>query len=623
MKTKFFFFSFFIVAFMALMSSHVSATASFFPPINYTLGNPFIVPFEFEESFSIWKYARNADNQSTYLTFQNPDTGSAVTLFGGHSHHNSFFDVTLSTGGLISIGGNSPTSALPMSVTIGNNFTSEASNTFYFRVVNTYSPSVVSTFSNLTLGSYGGSFSFDAGSYFDNFNRISISYSDTVLSQTVFMDRYLGQPVRSSNGSVYVLMGATSTTVFATITSNGYDYQQTFNVTAYNSYGQVSQMFRVNTSSFTSPQTEIYHGATWFENVLSSVDYDAFGIVPLVNVSLSKIYQDSRSHAPVYCVFADPHVLVGCASVVSHVATFSSPLNLTAGQGYHVTFHNLINGTVNSSSVNFSVMSAVSPSYSANTLVLYSYQTMFDGSQYTYFDAIGLSLSNSTFVSSGNAPTQIFSLAPISMGANQNTTVFFDNLFSNYDTITVTDPVSNTNIFYSITQSGFPFSSDNQFFTMSVLQNGLLSLSLYIQSKSTSFHGSLVVVASNANGSTSLVPPIDLMIDASATGGGGGSSPSTSSLTSFLLSIYPSAEGLTLAQRVAYIISTMLVITLAIMLGMSTFTGAVPKLAIYLAIFFDALFFIYFVSIQYISVVLLLEIIAVILMIWYFLLKGK
>lgn len=247
MKKNFIIPLFIFLSFISLISfSSAIATISGIP--NFELG------FDDFASFDIETYANNHSNNSNTISFTNPDNSAGITLFGdtGGDHTNSKFSISLSKTGFIQIiSYNMPMTKRGINVCVGNNFQTQACDSFDLSILEEAGEppeqlASLNSFFNLTAL---GTLNIDWNNFFTNYHTISLFYSDPITSQTVFFNKSFGQSQAFYIGGIATTIIPSNTNIRTVFQNLNNTFNQKINVTISNSQGSRNLAFNISTTA--------------------------------------------------------------------------------------------------------------------------------------------------------------------------------------------------------------------------------------------------------------------------------------------------------------------------------------------------------------------------------------
>lgn len=356
-------------------------------------------------------------DSSYALQFINPDTSQSVFLFPNSYNDNSYFRISLGSNGIVNI--QSKLKNL-------NNFniivrgadvplSSQTSTSFILNINSITAPIQKQSLGPLIL-SGNETVTYAVSNLFSNYNAISVSYSDNVLAQSIFLKISTGS--QCSTGAIKVcLTGSEAGNSYITISGQNISYFGKIGITAYNSAGQTS-LSNNGLSLTVNPYT--------------------------INIITSPPFRNPFSVAPLSMGFNEIRTLNldDMWSNYTYInATFINPdtaNNVTVRLG-------VINGTIYSDSFNTNSVFTISLTnflYPTVKMQVTSKET--SASFPVFLSACNNGGCDSTFnvewvFINGTLPTATpISIAPIIMSTNSLKNFDLTHLFSNFDSLKIT-----------------------------------------------------------------------------------------------------------------------------------------------------------------------------------------
>lgn len=277
----------------------------------------------------------------------------------------------------------------------------------------------------------------------------------------------------------------------------------------------------------------------------------------------------------------------------------------------------------------------------ANTINLmeYSMSTPFDLStmqnnsinQTLSRQSYRLFMANNTFIYSGdttNTTYQYNTLPTYHLGTSGSITFNFNeyklisngkDIFNNYNNISLFIDNALIPIYPSQNYSGF--SGSIKVFDI----NFTTSQDINMRSFNTTYNFNIIVLACNnyISGALCNAFPIAVEIKEGAVISPTPQGSVGNSATNYLNSFFPDYTTLSFKQKMAYVILTMLLISVFIIVLVSALSGTFYKEVLYLVGIIDLLFFFYFIGIHYISIAVLIILVLIALPVSYFILRGN
>lgn len=422
---KFLFFSFLFVFLFSLifLSTNVSALASFNPIPNRDLSMFMTTGFDLDTYCYSTSFTTGCSASSYNLQFINPDTSQPVFLFPSGFSSNSYFDISLGTNGVIIIHTfnkvlsrmiiDAHASDIPLS-------SQPISSGFFLSVNGMTAPQQTQSLSPLILNGNDTAV-YSVSNFFTNYNSISVSYSDPVLAQSIYLPLSTGGIC--SVGAIKVCLNGTNAgQSYITITGRNISYFGKIVIIAYNIAGQtalsngglsVTVIPQVSSSALLTPPTRKPF----------SVAPLSLGFNELKTLNLDLLWSN---YTYVNATFINP-------DTSNNVTVRLGSINGTA-----------YNDNFNSNSV-FS-LSLISSSFPTTILQVYSNRT--SASFPVFLTACNNIGCNSTDIFgnqniewvyiNGTLPTAVpISIAPISMGFNSLKSFDLRKIFSNFDTLKI------------------------------------------------------------------------------------------------------------------------------------------------------------------------------------------
>lgn len=636
---------FFSLFFLFSILSNVSATSWFFIPtqsMNYNQVNTINLNNYCSVTSGIscaWSYYQ--------VSFTNPDNGNVVTLNAGQGQQTSEFSINLNTQGILSI--NSFSTSLNMPIAVygkGLGDANSVSTTFSLYIAGNVAPLQIGSFAPVTIYGNGTKY-YDMNSFFQNYNQIQVNFNDPVLGRSVSLTSLIGGSSTYSTGAISVTLIPASNDISLVITGLNQSYNSssfggnTFNVIASNAFGST------NGNSFS---------VTTYPTVTSgTVNYNA---LPIRNpISIAPLY-----FSPNQSIYFDFNTIYQNYSYINMTFDSTKGNYTNYFPGSNATSFEVMytNGSTidcfwwnmspafppqNSTYCNYNNIATLSPSFPQYTMQfaglvenLELYATTIPN--YVKFWDYSILPNNATGIANlsacnnigcrnvdafgnpdniqfiqtvGNPPNSL----PFSYNGNMglNSIKFFDlnRLFSNYNNITINWSDGGNNYSLStpasgmvsqvVTSSGTPIYQVNLFSTgiMQVISaNTPDTFTVYFNACNYAgcipggFVGQPTMIVVDIAQSVDYVPGI--------------TNSGVNAITNTWLGLYPDASTLNSAQKTEWIILTMFLFT-ALILFFSYKAGADMKIPIYIAMIFDAILFMFFAFIGYVSATILLIIV--------------
>lgn len=231
--------------FLILILPFSSATASFYaiPDVNLEYNTYFTVDLR---NYCTSNEAGNSCRFTSYgVQFTNPDNSQSIFLFPSESSSNSYFDITLSANGLVTLlSKNKNLNADIIVYGADAEYSSQASGSFTLNIAQSQIPTQIANFFPPTL--YGNQTqTYNMSGFFLNYNKIGVAYNDDVLQRTVSFTQTLTTS-SCTTGQIRVCLNGNGNSITLSIQGQNRTYNSSVTggnlifVRAINQYGEVS-----------------------------------------------------------------------------------------------------------------------------------------------------------------------------------------------------------------------------------------------------------------------------------------------------------------------------------------------------------------------------------------------
>lgn len=257
MKQKIFIFFFFFIFLFSL--NNINAIASFNSIPDAELS------FNDFKSIDLGNYCHSTninkicEPTSYQINFLNPDTGKTISFLGYGEHSNSYFMIRL-INGQISISSNSKNSLTLVNVLGADTpySSQDASESFFINIDESQAPVQIATIAPASI--YGNQTkTYQLGDFFLLEDKFSISYEDSLLVKSVFLDSSQYQnTAKCSVGEIKVCLSSYSGILSITGLNNVFN--KNIFITAYNENGQITTKIPVEVTPYeTGATNELYN----------------------------------------------------------------------------------------------------------------------------------------------------------------------------------------------------------------------------------------------------------------------------------------------------------------------------------------------------------------------------
>lgn len=582
MKPKFLFLFLFSFVFLSLVSA--AASIGNIPDMHLT--------YDDYGSVDVSDYATGYDDDSTVVSFINPDTGTLVYLWGdtGGENQNSYFNIALSVGGLIQVESKSKDlNGRAITVSVGNSFTTEDNDVFLI-FVEQQPPTQIASILPISLSS-SGSATRTMSNYFNNYDTINVTYTDPVAG-VISLERSKGQSlVSNTSGKVNVTLSTSSSNIFLSVTSKGQAYSGTWTITASNNEGEVSTTIGVSTTAAAGTAIQQIASIPNFYMVYPSRD----------------LYLDGSSVSFGYFLSMQNYFSTPGTSVVNANISFYNASGFYLGS---LLGNNSVDGQASYGYLVSAGNWRWHQGFESDTdwyNFIYSYSSLPSGLSLPYVLTIKYNLTNSVnsvqasfnvtlYPSTGyvpDVPVQIATIAPVTMAPNS--VHFFNPLdfFTDFENITISiSGEPSITVDTSLSNDYAQISTDDISLELTRATDGVYYL--VITSKDSYFSEVVSVNVSNSEGSAS--SSFLLTVE-----GYGVSSGDGNRLVDIFSNIFPDAAGLSFGEKMVYVFVSF-VVTILALFALGSAARIDPSVSAYLLIFFAFLEFIYFTAIGYIPI---------------------